>query len=134
MPVKVSCGSRHPDRFRDPPAADLGLRIASSGAYALLAWCHECGRWASGAIPTYHLDRLGLRADDIRVVADHRGSLGRCSVRGCDSEDVELNHFAPQATFGEASWDWPTAYLCRRHHREWGERVTPHLNRPRRTA
>lgn len=132
--VKITCGARHPDRFVEPPPSDLGLRIASSGAYALLVWCRECERWATGAISLAYLERFGLKAQDIPVVSDYRGSLGRCSVKGCESEDVELNHFAPQATFGSESWNWPTGYLCRTHHREWGERVTPHLNRPRRSA
>lgn len=134
MATKVTCGTRHPDRFVDVVASDLGLRIASSGAYGLLVWCSECARWASGAIPLSVLDPMGLRPSDIPVVADYRGSLGRCSVKGCESEDVELNHFAPQATFGAEAWDWPTAYLCRAHHLEWGTRTTPHLNRPRRVA
>ncbi len=68
------------------------------------------------------------------ITEDYVGQFARCIVRGCEADDVELNHFAPQAIFGPDADLWPTGYLCVRHHREWGERVTPQLNRPRRAA
>lgn len=80
------------------------------------------------------LDGIGMDLRDLPVTENYAGLYGRCIVHGCESEEVELNHFAPQAIFGAAANDWPTGYLCLEHHREWGERVTPQLNRPRRSA
>lgn len=65
------------------------------------------------------------------IVVDYAGMFARCLVRGCEAGDVELNHFAPQAIFGDNADDWPMGYLCVAHHIEWGQRVTPHLNRRR---
>lgn len=72
----------------------------------------------------------GIDPDSLPVSSDYRGLLAICSVKGCGSDDVELNHFAPRGIFGEDADQWPTAFLCRKHHAEWGYRVTPQLNPP----
>lgn len=128
----VSCYTRHEPRQRKLTAADLGVRVAGNGSLHILAWCDECQRWSSSAIPASYVRSMDVSIDMLPVVADHRGFFAVCSVRGCWSDDVELNHFAPRGIFGGEADDWPTAYLCRKHHQEWGERVTPSLNPPQR--
>ena len=44
---------------------------------------------------------------------------------GCGSDEVEWHHFGPQAIFEEEADKWGIVALCRKHHQEWGERVTP---------
>jgi hypothetical protein len=109
---------------------DLGVVIAANGSFQFRARCYECRRWASSSIAHAYVYSLGLRFTDIEVIRDARGYLAICSVRGCGSDDVELNHFAPRAIFGTQADEWPTAFLCRKHHQEWGQRVTPQLNPP----
>ena len=108
-------------------------RRASNGAIQIIWSCGICD-YRSSAIPHYVAQAARVDIRTLPITEDYAGLFGRCIVRGCTSDEVELNHFAPQAIFGEQADDWPTGYLCIKHHQEWGERVTPHLNRPRRTA
>jgi len=68
-------------------------------------------------------ERLGVDIRNLPVIGDFRGQLGRCSVKGCESEAVEDHHFAPQALFGTAADEWPRALLCVNHHTEWHQRI-----------
>ena len=132
MPL-VHCDTRHSPRQRQLAGADLGVRIATNGTFQVVAWCPECERWSSGPLAHAWVRSLGIDPTrDLPIIFDNRGLPAICSVKGCGSDDVELNHFAPRAIFKGEADDWPTAYLCRKHHREWGERVTPSLNPPRR--
>jgi len=52
-------------------------------------------------------------------------TLAQCCV--CGANGAQLHHFAPQslvAHFGNEWHNWPTAYLCLDHHRQWHEIVT----------
>lgn len=55
-----------------------------------------------------------------------------CAVRGCEDTETQRHHWAPQKmapAFGP-DWDrWPTVYLCKYHHRQWHDIVTPALVR-----
>lgn len=110
-----------------------GKRIAANGSFQVIWSCGLC-EYKTSSVPHWVLERIGMDIRDLPVIESYAGIYGRCIVKGCESEEVELNHFGPQAIFGPDADDWPTGYLCLKHHREWGERVTPHLNRPRRTA
>lgn len=110
-----------------------GVRRVANGSLQIIWMCGHCD-YRTSSIPHHILAEIGIDIRELPIVEDYAGLYGRCVVKGCTSDEVELNHFAPQAIFGEAADDWPTGYLCIPHHREWGERVTPHLNRPRRTA
>jgi hypothetical protein len=126
----VFCDRRHPPRQRELSAGELAVRIATNGSRGVLAWCDECSRWSSDAIATAYVCGRGIDLSALPVATDHRGLLAICSVKGCGSDDVELDHFAPRGIFGEEADEWPTAFLCRKHHAEWGQRVTPSLNPP----
>jgi hypothetical protein len=116
-----------------PTSGDLGVRVAHNGAIQVVWRCRICD-YMSSAIPHSLLDGYGIDIRSLPTILSYAGRYGRCIVRGCESDEVELNHFAPQAIFGEEADAWPTGYLCVTHHREWGERVTPHLNHPRKSA
>lgn len=117
-----------------PPApGSWGVRRIANGSIQVIWSCGLCD-YRSSSLPHYLAAERGIDIRSLPIVEDYAGLYGRCVVRGCESDEVELNHFAPQAIFGPTADDWPTGYLCVKHHREWGERVTPQLNRPRRTA
>lgn len=113
-----------------PSLGSLGVRVAHNGSAQVVWRCPDCS-FLSSPIPHHVISARGVQIASLPVVEDYRGMFGRCCVKGCDSTDVELNHFAPRAIFRDQADDWPTGYLCRRHHAEWGERVTPYLNPPR---
>lgn len=73
-------------------------------------------------------DEYGL-ADNCPIVNDYRGTVG-CSVVGCTATAVEQHHFMPVHIAGglEKANLWPMAPLCRTHHYEWHEKVTPYMN------
>lgn len=110
-----------------------GVRRATNGAIQAIWFCGRCS-YRTSAVSHYSLSEMGVDIRGVPIVEDYAGLFARCVVRGCERGDVELNHFAPRAIFGADADLWPTGYLCREHHMEWGERVTPHLNRPRRAA
>lgn len=123
MQVRVICPDRHPERWVELTPEALGLTIAGNGSYQVRPWCSECGRWATGSIPVAYVKARGIEPTALTVIADQRGTLGRCSRRGCEREAVEDHHFAPQAIFGAEADDWPRALLCVEHHLEWHSRM-----------
>jgi len=71
-------------------------------------------------VPHADIRCIGLEVEDVPITGSPE--LKRCYV--CDEPGAELHHFAPSALFRN-SGSWPTAYLCREHHREWHEKLTP---------
>ncbi len=106
----------------DLDAARIGIRIAGNGSYQVVSECPECGT-LTGPIGHYTVARLGIDIAHLNVLRDYRGTLGRCSRRGCELEAVEDHHFAPVAIFGEEADAWPRALLCVGHHLEWHRRM-----------
>lgn len=100
----------------------LHVRIAGNGSYQIVDVCPEC-RTQTGPISHFAVERLGLSPNDLPLIADYRGGLGRCARRGCEMEAVEDHHFAPRAVFGDEADEWPRALLCREHHAEWHARM-----------
>jgi hypothetical protein len=118
-----------------PAAADgcWGIRRVSNGALQVIWTCNWCGQKTT-PVPHHLLGRAGVNIRELPIVEDYAGLYGRCIVRGCSSYEVEWHHIAPVAIFGDDADRWGLMALCREHHQEWGERVTPWLNRPRRGA
>lgn len=104
-----------------------GLRRVANGSFQAIWTCERCS-YRSTPVP-HQFVPVDMRA--LPIIIDYAGQFARCIVRGCDADEVELNHFGPRAVFGADAERWPTGYLCPTHHREWGERVTPQLNRRR---
>lgn len=105
----------------------------SNGALQVIWSCVLCD-YRSNPVPHHVADAYGVVVARLPIVEDFAGRYARCVVEGCGSEEVEWNHIAPRAIFGHEADKWGTVALCRRHHQEWGERVTPQLNPPRRAA
>lgn len=118
--VRVVCLDRHADRWVESSATRFGVRIAANGSYQIVPWCSVCERWASNAVPHWGLID---RPAELPVIADNRGTIGRCSVRGCPNEAVEDHHFAPRAIFRDEADDWLRGLLCVAHHQEWHRRM-----------
>lgn len=119
---------RFDGRWLVPAGGSWALRRAANGSLQVTWQCLTCS-YRSSALPHELLAELGVDIRALPIREDYAGLYARCVVRGCEAEDVELHHFAPRAIFGADAESWPQGYLCVRHHREWGERVTPQLNR-----
>lgn len=103
--------------------ADLWIRIAGNGSHQVVAICPGCSTQIGPLSHERVRREAGREPASLPIVADYRGTLGRCSRRGCEREAVEDHHFAPRAIFGDEADDWPRALLCLEHHIEWHRRM-----------
>lgn len=123
-------------RWIFPPAADgnWGVRRVANGSLQVIWKCNWCGLKTT-PVPQRLVTEHGISIHELPIVEDYAGLYARCIVRGCGSDEVEWNHIAPKGIFGEdEAEDWGQVAMCRRHHEEWGNRVTPQLNPPRKPA
>ena len=100
-----------------------GVVIISSGAKAVRARCQVCGKPPTKNDPSYaQKDR---KVTELSVFSAELFEKSEpCSV--CGQLGTEWHHFAPRHLFEDAD-RWPTAYLCRAHHREWHDKLTPKM-------
>jgi hypothetical protein len=102
-------------------------------------FCESCQRLVimeKGAFLGYdevipHVESLPSELQEkfwIERIRNDNSALAKCCV--CHCEGAQLHHFAPQTLadyFGNEWHNWPTAYLCQDHHRQWHEIVTWYL-------
>lgn len=101
----------------------LGKTVMGSGEFHIKAVCPHCGfnlkgsgQWISKkVVPAEILEALPI-FDDYSV------QLPGCEV--CGERGVQLHHWAPKELFPETFEEWPTSYLCKKHHTEWHDIVT----------
>jgi len=89
-------------------------------------WALTPPQWIKHDILRRQLAKQGAAPEDIPVVGDWSDAIP-CVICG---EPGEVHHWSPQAYseyFGDGWHLWPTAALCRLHHRQWHEIVTPEL-------
>ena len=79
------------------------------------------GHWIPKAFMPY------VNTDDLPVYTPDGEQVPKCVL--CGQRGAELHHFAPRSFFGDECEQWPKAYLCREHHMQWHDRVTPGLVR-----
>lgn len=105
---------------------DLVRNINNTGASNVFWKCRACGKNAMGSAYWISHKKIvdhGISIDDIPVNEDQRSDL--CAV--CGEPGVHLHHWAPRFIFGDICDNWPVSYLCRKHHQEWHDRVTPRM-------
>jgi hypothetical protein len=111
------CGSEYINKYR---------QIARNGAVTIILRCANCGENPTPATP-FHGKAAFPEYETFPVLNDYREFGEPCAVRGCDDIETEYHHFAPRHLFGNDAEDYPGAYLCRRHHKEWHDKVTPEM-------
>ena len=47
-----------------------------------------------------------------------------CFVRVCPNQPGQQHHVAPRDLFSDSD-DWPTVWLCQKHHSRWHQVMTP---------
>jgi hypothetical protein len=60
--------------------------------------------------------------DNLPVIGDYSQNE-HCAV--CGKPGTEYHHWAPRHKFGDEADSWPGAYLCKKHHDQWHQIVTP---------
>lgn len=130
------------ERFKRRPCVHCGadidclvmFRVVTASGIDQYRWaCSVCWKFSTLTVDNIPHDvinswvaagHIPARAD-IPVWSDYTGE--RCAV--CGAIGGELHHWAPEALADKfPEWNsWPAAYLCRKHHREWHEVVTPYL-------
>ena len=100
----------------------LRYNIISNGARQYFWYCTHCERITPpGIFLTHELIKtwnLGQAFYDKALLKNYSGSK-TCAVEGCPNTDTEQHHFAPREFWGSDADCWPTAYICRYHHRLW---------------
>jgi hypothetical protein len=100
--------------------------------------CGGCGRLT----PSHSISHKLLDPDGLPVLNDRACSICagrgcpkcscRCAEANCDSFETELHHILPwhiATPNGLNANNWPTVFLCRPHHKEWHDLVTPNMNK-----
>jgi hypothetical protein len=72
------------------------------------------------------LKASNIDIESIPIVEDYSDQI-KCAVIGCVEIGGEYHHFAPKHLFSDEADNWPTAYLCLKHHRQWHDLVTPKM-------
>jgi hypothetical protein len=107
------------------------ILVAASGARHVVSWCFWCNeRTGTGFVKREWCRANGIDPEELEIVKDNRSEDYPCAV--CGHHETELHHWAPGylADNFEDPHDWPTAWLCRKHHEEWHHAVTPAMYLP----
>ena len=101
---------------------NTGPRLFSSGKYA--------GR---GLNPEGWVSHAAIRVDDfIPLICDEtipHDAFEPCRVCNVRHNTNELHHWLPKAIAGlEMAEKWPKDFLCREHHIEWHQFMTPQFH------
>ncbi len=109
-----------------------------SGVLVGRVHCGRCGRLSpQHSISHKLLDPKPLPVLDDRACTSCAGRgcpncSCRCAEFNCDSFETELHHILPwhiATPNGLNANHWPTVFLCRPHHKEWHDLVTPNMNK-----
>lgn len=102
---------------------------STSNGYEQYGWyCLSCKRWAVRGKPfigrwdaAFVVQKYGKTLADVPIIGEKGNEV--CAI--CGAPNTELHHFAPQEYRDSFdNWqEWPTAYLCPKHHTQWHELV-----------
>jgi len=110
----------------------LRRQFAGNGAMQIFWFCTVCGCNATSSFikrsdAAMLLIQYGAGIEDIEVLADYRHESPKCIV--CGDIGTEYHHWLPQAFMERVDnhGAWPGDHLCKKHHDQWHELVTPYL-------
>lgn len=104
----------------------IGYTYKSNGSIVYPPYCEDCGTVDTHCIKKTDAIKIKYELKLVYFKSHIKGySNNKCVV--CGNKDVELHHFAPVHLFGSEAEKWPKAYLCRLHHKQWHDLVTPNM-------
>ena len=95
----------------------------NDGGYHVIDLCNKC---KENATPGYFIPQKGM---DVLLLPEYIPPYldqHKCAHTECGSFDTQYHHFAPKHLFDDYE-NWPGAWLCKMHHREWHNVVTPNM-------
>ena len=101
----------------------LQKAIISNGEVQIKYICQMCGR-RSLPISKKIIAASGIDINMLEV-GDSYATI-ECEVKGCVNVGYEWHHIAPRHLFENPDL-WPQIKLCKKHHKEWHETVTPNM-------
>lgn len=105
-------------------------QYSANGAVTIVAHCNHCQRNATPGT-AFHKKSDHPDFETYEILSDYREQSEPCAVSGCQNRDTEYHHFAPRHLFGEHADSYPGAYLCKEHHKNWHDIVTPNMSKRR---
>jgi len=111
------CGSQKVNFYR---------QINKNGNQVVIARCQQCNGNPQPNVAFYKKSLFDL--EKLPILEDYRTYAEPCAV--CKQQvGTEYHHVAPRYLFGAECENWPGVWLCREHHKEWHDKVTPDMSR-----
>ena len=105
--------------------AKLVRMITHAGVSNVFWRCQVCKLNVKSAAWIKHQSLIdyGVDIDTLEIDRDHREH--GCVV--CSQLGVENHHWSPRHLFGDEAERWPQDWLCKEHHDQWHNTVTPNM-------
>ncbi len=116
MKLKRQCGKCGED-------GELKTVIMHNGGVQIKYVC-ACGN-RSNPISKKEVEKSGIDISLLSIDRDY--SVIECEVQGCFNNGYEWHHIAPRHLFGDEAGLWPMVKLCKVHHKQWHDVVTPNM-------
>lgn len=100
-------------------------RVISQNGGTHIAYCCTCGH-VSKWIKKETVAEAGIEILTLPIHAAYN-DVRQCEVKGCMNYGYEWHHIAPRHLFGDEAGLWPMVKLCKPHHKQWHDIVTPNM-------
>lgn len=105
----------------------VGFGFRKNGSKVFPMYCDDCGQATGKLIKKEEANSVNYELKEIVFTSSNTGYLTKVKCYVCGHSNVELHHFAPYHLFGRDADKWPVAYLCKEHHKQWHDIVTPNM-------
>lgn len=122
--------TRHCEKCNRDTRAELVRTLSNSGVSMVYWRCIPCKRPITTKPKYISHDLIRKENIDIEQLPIAISYVGTEVCAVCGEPGTEYHHFAPRYLFDDAD-RWPTAYLCKKHHKEWHDKVTPMMSAKR---
>jgi hypothetical protein len=109
---------------------ELVRNITHAGISNIFWKCTICKRNASGTAKWIaHEPVINYKIDIDQLPINEDGRIEHCAV--CGEIGVDNHHWLPRYLAEKVDEDaekWPQAWLCKKHHKEWHDLLTPNMS------
>lgn len=105
----------------------IGFAFRKNGSKVYPRYCEDCGTGCNGLASKQEASSVLYELKYLEFISSNISKLIGIGCHVCGDKDVELHHIAPRHLFGSECELWPTVYLCKKHHKQWHDLVTPNM-------